>query len=108
MTVRDGLTTAFRVPRRAPAPAPFARAGRHARRTVLWRGRVTDPRWVRPALLALLVGTAVLYLWDLGASGYANTYYAAAVQAGTPSWKAWLFGSMDASNVITVDKPPAS
>ena len=108
MTVRDGLTTALRVPRRDPAPAPFARAGRHTRRTTLWRGRVTDPRWVRPALLALLVGTAVLYLWDLGASGYANTYYAAAVQAGTQSWKAWLFGSMDASNVITVDKPPAS
>jgi len=108
MTVRDGLTTEFRVPRRAPAPASFARAGRHARRTAFWRGRVTDPRWVRPALLALLVGTAVLYLWDLGASGYANTYYAAAVQAGTESWKAWLFGSMDSSNFITVDKPPAA
>lgn len=59
MTVRDGQTTEFRVPRRAPASASFARAGRHARPTVLWRGRVTDPRWVRPALLALLVGTAV-------------------------------------------------
>ncbi|GAA4732100.1 glycosyltransferase family 39 protein [Actinomycetospora chibensis] len=63
---------------------------------------------MRPALLALLIGTAVLYLWDLGATGYANTYYAAAVQAGTQSWRAWLFGSMDASNFITVDKPPAA
>jgi 4-amino-4-deoxy-L-arabinose transferase-like glycosyltransferase len=108
MTVRDGLTTTLRVPRRAPAPASFARAGRHSRRAALGRGGVTDPRWVRPALLALLVGTAVLYLWDLGASGYANTYYAAAVQAGTQSWKAWLFGSMDSSNFITVDKPPAA
>ena len=30
------------------------------------------PPWVRPALLVLLVGTAVLYLWNLSASGYAN------------------------------------
>ncbi|MCO1657447.1 ArnT family glycosyltransferase [Pseudonocardia humida] len=60
------------------------------------------------ALAALLVGTAVLYLWDLGASGFANSYYAAAVQSMTQSWKAFLFGSLDAGNAITVDKPPAS
>ena len=54
------------------------------------------PRWVRPALLALLVATAVLYLWGLGSSGWANDYYAAAAQAGTQDWKAWLFGSLDA------------
>ena len=65
-------------------------------------------RWERPALLALLAGTAVLCLWNLSASGYANDFYAAAVQAGTQSWKAWLFGSLDSGNAITVDKPPAS
>src|SRR5438552_19037590 len=37
-----------------------------------------------------------------------NDFYAAAVQAGTRSWKAFLFGSFDSSNFITVDKPPAS
>jgi 4-amino-4-deoxy-L-arabinose transferase-like glycosyltransferase len=30
------------------------------------------------------------------------------VQAGTKSWKAFFFGSIDSSNFITVDKPPAS
>ena len=45
--------------------------------------RADRPAWVRPALAVLLVATAVLYLWDLSASGYANEYYAAAVQAGT-------------------------
>ena len=50
----------------------------------------------------------MLYLWNLSASGYANDFYAAAVQAGTQSWKAWLFGSLDSGNAITVDKPPAS
>ena len=66
------------------------------------------PRWARLALLVLLVGTAVLYLWGLGSSGWANSFYAAAVQAGTQDWKALLFGSLDAGNAITVDKPPAA
>jgi 4-amino-4-deoxy-L-arabinose transferase-like glycosyltransferase len=69
---------------------------------------VGQPRWVRPALFALLAATAVLYLWGLGSSGWANDYYAAAVQAGTQDTKAWLFGSLDAGNAITVDKPPAA
>jgi 4-amino-4-deoxy-L-arabinose transferase-like glycosyltransferase len=72
------------------------------------RGRDTDPAWVRPALVGLLVATAVLYLWGLGSSGWANSFYSAAVQAGSTSWKAFLFGSFDSSNFITVDKPPAA
>ncbi len=74
----------------------------------LVRGRPEDPAWVRPALIGLLVATAVLYLWGLGASGWANSFYSAAVEAGTRSWKAFFFGSFDSSNFITVDKPPAS
>ncbi len=86
----------------APVVAPPA--PRRAAR----RRRAHDPRWYRPALLALLVATALLYLWGLGASGWANPYYSAAVQAATRSWKAFLFGSTDSSNFITVDKTPAS
>jgi 4-amino-4-deoxy-L-arabinose transferase-like glycosyltransferase len=71
-------------------------------------GSPPEPRWTRPAFWALLAGTAVLYLWGLGSSGWANSYYAAAAQAGTQDWKAWLFGSLDAGNAITVDKPPAA
>ena len=74
--------------------------------TRFWRGKEDDAPWVRPALLTLLVATAVLYLWDLGASGWANSFYSAAAQAGSKSWKAFLFGSSDSSNFITVDKPP--
>ncbi len=70
--------------------------------------RAVRPRWVRPALGLLLAVTALLYLWGLDAAGWANEYYAAAVQAGTQSWKALLFGSIDAGNAITVDKPPAA
>lgn len=59
-------------------------------------------------LAALLVGTALLYLVGLSRSGYGNDFYVAAVKAGTQSWRAFLFGSLDPSNYITVDKPPAS
>jgi len=74
----------------------------------LWRGPAEDPRWARPALFGVLACTALLYLWDLSRNGYANDFYAAAVQAGTRSWKAFFFGSFDSSSFITVDKTPAS
>lgn len=76
----------------------------------LERGLSLDLRRLRARapLAALLALTGALYLWGLTRNGYANSYYAAAVQAGTHSWKAFLFGSLDAANYITVDKPPAS
>jgi 4-amino-4-deoxy-L-arabinose transferase-like glycosyltransferase len=65
--------------------------------------------WNRHAPLAgLLSATALLYLVGLSRNGWANQFYAAAAQAGSKSWKAFLFGSLDQSNYITVDKPPAS
>ena len=88
--------------------SPSTAAGGTGRFTRFWRGPESDPRWARPSLLGVLVAAAVLYLWDLSSSGWANSFYAAAVQAGTKSWKAMLFGSLDAGNSITVDKPPAS
>ena len=66
------------------------------------------PSWQRWVLLVLLAGTAVRYLWDLDRSGWANAFYSAAAQAGSQSWKAFLFGSSDAANSSTVDKPPLS
>ena len=69
---------------------------------------VRRPSWTTLSLVGLLAATAALYLWSLGASGWANGFYSAAVLAATKSWKAFLFGSFDSSNFITVDKPPAS
>ncbi len=59
-------------------------------------------------LVLLLAATAVLYLVGLSQSGWANPYYSAAAQAASQSWKAFLFGSFDSANFITVDKTPAS
>ena len=66
------------------------------------------PVWQRLSLVALLLGTAIAYLANLSANGWANSFYSAAIQAGSESWKAWFFGSSDMANSITVDKPPAS
>ena len=92
-------------------PAPLAGSVKSA-----WTGRLvpfamsSGKRSYRDRfLLAMLLGaTAALYVWGLDQSGWANQFYAAAGQAGSQSWKAFLFGSLDTSNFITVDKPPAS
>ena len=70
--------------------------------------RRDDPAWARPGLFVLLAATTVLYLWRLADSGWANAFYSAAAQAGSKSWEAFFYGSSDAGNSITVDKPPAS
>ena len=88
----------------APPPADRPRS----RWSGFLRGRADDAPWVRPSLLALLLLTGVLYVWGLGASGWGNAFYSAAVQAGSESWKAFFYGSSDAANSITVDKTPGA
>ncbi len=89
-----------------PAFAPRFRPVEGLRSLV--RGNVDEAAWVRPALAGVLALAAVLYIWNLTVSGYANTYYSAAALSASQSWSAWFFGSFDASNFITVDKPPLS
>jgi 4-amino-4-deoxy-L-arabinose transferase-like glycosyltransferase len=96
-----------------PVPAASAAGHVHSRPKVpllrrVRQGRPEDPRWARPAFLGMLLVIALAYLWNLSASGYANSFYSAAVQAGSQSWKAFFFGSLDSANAITVDKPPAA
>jgi 4-amino-4-deoxy-L-arabinose transferase-like glycosyltransferase len=90
-----------------PPPPPLVKRLR-SRTSALFLGRPEDASWVRPSLLALLLLTGVLYIWGLGASGWANAFYSAAVQAGSASWKAFFYGSSDAANSITVDKTPGA
>lgn len=86
-----------RIPRADPRP----RAG--------WWIREGRPAWALPAHAGVSILAAVLYTWGLSDSvGMDNSFYAAAVKAGTENWKAFLFGSLHPGNFITVDKPPAS
>ena len=60
-------------------------------------------KWMLPVLLVL---TGALYLFGALHNGMANSYYAAAIQAASQDRTAWLFGSLDAANYVSVDKPP--
>lgn len=64
--------------------------------------------WYPVVLAVLTLGTVAAFLVNLSANGWANSFYAAAVQAGSENWEAFLFGSLDSANAITVDKPPAA
>ena len=68
--------------------------------------RRTRGDWV--ALGVMLLAACGIFFINLTASGYANEFYSAAAQAGSVSWKAFLWGSLDSGNAITVDKPPAA
>ncbi|MDX2938985.1 ArnT family glycosyltransferase [Streptomyces ipomoeae] len=95
-------------PSDTPAPGTGSGEPKQPFAQRLWRGRPEDNRWIRPGFLLSLLLIGGLYTWNLTASGYANSFYSAAVQAGSQSWKAFFFGSLDSANAITVDKPPAS
>src|SRR3954471_16697547 len=60
----------------------------------------------RPELAVLLVLAAALNLWALDQNGWANEYYSAAIKSMASSWHNFLYGSFDASGVMTVDQPP--
>jgi 4-amino-4-deoxy-L-arabinose transferase-like glycosyltransferase len=104
MTRKDTTMTAIDRPLSIPEPRPLE--GVRSVGRSLFRGHQAEAVWVRPALFGVLALAAVLYVWNLTVSNYANEYYSAAALAGSQSWTAWFFGSFDANNFITVDKPP--
>ena len=81
-------------------PAPSLTL-RHRTRT-----RTFALRLPYPELVGLIALAGTLNLWALSSNGWANDYYAAAVRSMSLSWHNFLFGSLDSSGVMTVDKPP--
>lgn len=57
-------------------------------------------------LLAILVLSGSLNLWNIWNLGWSNTYYAAAVRSMLENPAAGFFNSFDPAGFITVDKPP--
>src|SRR3954451_6040895 len=70
--------------------------------------RAASISWTTLAQAGVAALAAIVYIVNLTVSGFANTYYSAAALSASQSWSAWFFGSIDASNFITVDKPPLS
>src|SRR4051812_26885574 len=101
----DAMST-VEIPRTAVRQAdPPVRVSPPARPLASRTRRPTGPQLITAAIGLL---AAVLYTWGLSRNGMANSYYAAAVRAGSTSWKAFFFGSIDPGSFITVDKPPAA
>jgi 4-amino-4-deoxy-L-arabinose transferase-like glycosyltransferase len=65
----------------------------------------TGPRHARPTLIVVAAVAAALFTWDIGRAQY-HPFYADAVRSMTMSWKAFVFGSFDPGNTITLDKLP--
>ncbi|WEV72280.1 glycosyltransferase family 39 protein [Bifidobacterium sp. ESL0790] len=96
------MRTAFKgVPGGRFISADASRTVRHS----IARKRTTID-WLAFALM--MAGAVAIMFVNLTANGYANEFYAAAAQAGSKNWEAFLWGSSDAANSITVDKPPAA
>ena len=97
----------FRFPAFASMPGGRfvdTRAVRTVRASVAERRTLAD--WI--GFGGMMTIAVVIMFVNLTASGYANEFYSAAAQAGATDWWAFLWGSLDAGNAITVDKPPAA
>lgn len=84
-----------------PLPLPAGAGGSRVEPRVA--PRLLAGQLALPALVAL---ATVLDFVNLTVSGFANTYYVLAAQAASQSWSALFFGSLDAANFVTLDKPP--
>ncbi len=60
----------------------------------------------RIGLAAILLLAAALLFTNLGAIGYGNTYYTAAVKSMLQSWHNFFFVSAEPGGSVSVDKPP--
>ncbi|MBV9412408.1 MAG: glycosyltransferase family 39 protein, partial [Acidimicrobiia bacterium] len=96
LTIDEGTET---------SPRSWNRNAGDSRISVPRRGKDRRNLYITAAIAVL---AAALYTWGLSSMGWANSYYAAAVKAGTTSWKAFFYGAIDPGSFITVDKPPAA
>ncbi|MBI5298209.1 MAG: glycosyltransferase family 39 protein [Chloroflexi bacterium] len=58
------------------------------------------------SLAAVLLAAFFFRVYDIGAEGYGNMYYASTVFSMLTSWKNFFFSSFDPSGFVSVDKPP--
>jgi 4-amino-4-deoxy-L-arabinose transferase-like glycosyltransferase len=87
----------------APGASRLSRSGRGPTDVLT---RLRSRVLAYPELLGLLGLTALLNLWNLSINGWANTYYSAAIRSMSTSWHDFLFGALDKTGLMTVDKPP--
>jgi 4-amino-4-deoxy-L-arabinose transferase-like glycosyltransferase len=73
----------------------------------VWRSPPDQPRWARPALLAIAAVAGLAYA--LGMNGAAlEPFYGAAARSMSSSWHDFFFGAFDPEGTVTVDKLPGA
>jgi hypothetical protein len=89
-------------------PAPERSHPRFVKRWwVFWQSPDDQPRWARPALLAVVALAALAYAWGLDTAAL-EPFYAAAARSMSMSWHNFLFGAFDPDGTVTVDKLPGA
>ncbi len=73
----------------------------------LWRSPDNQPRWARPALVAITVLAACAYATNV-AGQQPELFYAAAVRSMAHSWHDFFFGAFDPLGTVSVDKLPGA
>jgi 4-amino-4-deoxy-L-arabinose transferase-like glycosyltransferase len=73
----------------------------------VWRSPPDQPRWARPALLAVTAVAVVMYAWGIGSINL-EPFYGAAARSMSESWHNFLFGAADPWGTISVDKLPGA
>jgi len=74
---------------------------------VFWQSPDDQPRWARPALLAVAALAALAYAWGLDNAAL-EPFYGAAARSMSMSWHNFFFGAFDPNGTVTVDKLPGA
>ena len=73
----------------------------------IWRSPPEQPRWARPALLAIAALAALSYAWGMNGAAL-EPFYGAAARSMAGSWHDFFYGAFDPAGTVTVDKLPGA
>ncbi|GAU65748.1 putative glycosyltransferase [Streptomyces sp. NBRC 110611] len=89
------------------ATTALARDPAHRRRRPVKLSQQSMDRRELSALLVILATAVVLYAWGIDRAGV-HPYYSAAARSMAADWHAFVFGGLDPSGSVTVDKIPGA
>jgi 4-amino-4-deoxy-L-arabinose transferase-like glycosyltransferase len=69
--------------------------------------RFDQPRWARPALLAIAAVAGLAYGWGMNGAALED-FYGAAARSMSGSWHDFFFGAFDPQGTVSVDKLPGA
>ncbi len=73
----------------------------------IWRSPPDQPRWARPALLAIAAVAGLAYGWGMNGAALED-FYAAAARSMSDSWHNFFFAAFDPAGTVSIDKLPGS